>query len=257
MKYRPELTVTNDTIRTILEHHSVREYSDAPISDAHIEAIIAAGSAAATSSNLNSWSVIVVRDSNMRRQLMETTGKNGFIMDAPVFLVWLADLSRSHRMAEQAGAAAEGLKYQEALLIGAVDVALAAQNAVVAAESLGLGTCYVGGIRTNIDQVCKLLELPMFCVPIVGMSLGWPDDNASVKPRLPLTAVAFEEKYDTAAADAGIEALEAETREYFASQGHNGVSWKKKTISRWQSPSALGGREKNRAKIAARGLEDL
>lgn len=257
MKFRPQLPVSTPAIDVMTSHHSVRSYTEDPISEEHLLAILASASSAATSSNQNSWSVIVVRDHDLKHDLMEATGKNPFIAQAPVFLVWIADLSRAHRLAKKKDAIVDSLKYQEALLVGTIDATLAAQNAVVAAESFGMGTCYVGGIRTNIEKVCDLLNLPEYSYPVVGLSLGWPADQAEVKPRLPLNSVAFNEAYDVAAADAGIEILDRATAEYFDSQGFPGVIWSQKALRRWAGPEVMNGREKNREVIARRGLLDL
>ena len=73
--------------------------------------------------------------------------------------------------------------------MAAVDVALAAQNAVLAAESLGLGTCYIGGIRNQPRAIIELLGLPRLMFPITGLTLGWPDTPANPRPRLPQAAV--------------------------------------------------------------------
>ncbi|MSS84881.1 NADPH-dependent oxidoreductase [Actinomycetaceae bacterium WB03_NA08] len=257
MEYRQQLPVSTPAIDVMTSHHSVRRYADEPISEDHLLAILASASSAATSSNQNSWSVIVVRDRDLKHDLMEATGKNPFIAQAPVFLVWVADLSRAHRLAEKKHAVVDALQYQEALLVGTIDATLAAQNAVVAAESFGMGTCYVGGIRTNIEKVCGLLNLPEYSYPVVGLALGWPADQAGVKPRLPLSSVAFNETYDVAAADAGIEELDRTTAEYFESQGFPGVVWSQKALQRWAGPEVMNGREKNREVIARRGLLDL
>jgi nitroreductase len=242
----------------MLQHHSVRAFTNEPVPEDALQAILVSALSAATSSNQNSWSVVTVRDPERKKRLMESTGSNPFIAQAPVFFVWVADLSRAHRLAEAQGVDPVVLHYQEALLIATVDAALAAQNAVVAAESLGLGTCYVGGIRTQIDTVSELLNLPEYSYPVLGLSVGCPspDDSAGVKPRLPLSAVAFDEQYDATAADAGIPVLERETSEYFASQGVAHHSWSEKSLIRWSSMRALRGRENNRGVIAARGLLD-
>ena len=71
------------------------------------------------------------------------------------------------------------------------------QNACLAAESLGLGTCYIGGIRNHPEQIISLLELPPLVFPISGMTLGWPDADPFIRPRLPVEAVLHWERYDT------------------------------------------------------------
>jgi FMN reductase (NADPH) len=85
-----------------------------------------------------------------------------------------------------------------------VDAAILAQNTALAAESLGLGICYIGSIRNNLPQVIDLLELPRLVVPITGMTVGWPDVEPRLRPRLPLRAVLHWEKYDTTGEDGAL-----------------------------------------------------
>ena len=200
----------------------------------------------------------MVQDEERRRALQELTGANDFINEAPVFLVFLADLSRQGAIAAELSVPAAGLEYQEALLVATVDAALAAQNAVVAAESLGLGTCYVGGIRTHVLEVARLLQLPRFCYPVVGMALGHPaaDAPGGVRPRLPLDAVRHFETYDENASLGGVCDLEDANARYMATWGKPDASWMQGAARRWQDESGLGGRADNRAKIAELGFLD-
>ena len=84
----------------------------------------------------------------------------------------------------------------ENLLLAVVDTAIAAQNATLAAESLGLGCCYIGAIRNSPREVIELLDLPHLTFPLVGMTVGWPLQESMIRPRLPLEAVLHWEQYD-------------------------------------------------------------
>lgn len=256
--FRPTPPLSNATVDTILSHHSVRDYTDASVSEEALTTMFLAAQSASTSSSLNAWSAVIVRDPSAKRFLMDLTQGNPFILDAPVLIVWVADLSRNARLAESAGRKPRTLDYQESVLLGAVDTALAAQNAAVAAESLGLGICYVGGIRTQMQQVIDYLELPKYCFPVFGMTVGHPsqEDRAGVKPRLPLHAVIFNEKYSVLAADEGLPALEDAHRRYYEGQGKEGISWKRATVGRTAKISLMKGRENNRPVIASQGLLD-
>jgi hypothetical protein len=112
-----------------------------------------------------------------------------------VFLAWCADLSRLDRICERRGYH-QVTEYIENFLVSAIDVAIAMQTATLAAESLGLGMCYIGGIRNNPSEVIELLELPKLVFPISGMTLGWPAAEPLIRPRLPLNTVLHWEKYD-------------------------------------------------------------
>ena len=185
----------NPVLELIYQHASVRDYKTDPIPKDMIRKVVAAGQRASTSSNLQTYSVVVTLDKTKRKRLQDLCNHQKHISQAPVFLTWCADLSRMDRIAYERDY--EHISsYVENFLVAAVDAALAMQNAALAAESLGLGICYIGGIRNNPLEVVKLLELPKLVFPISGMTLGYPASEAMIRPRLPLEAVLHWEKYD-------------------------------------------------------------
>lgn len=253
MSYRDQPDVTNETLKTILSHHSVRHYSARPVSDEDLGAIFAAAQSASTSSNLNAWSAIVVRDAETKAELQKLTGGNLFILSAPVFVVWVADMSRNVSVCDSSP---ETLQFQETTLVAAIDAALAAQSAAIAAESLGLGICYVGGVRTRMANVIELLGLPRYSFPVFGMTIGHPDpeDPAGVKPRLPVPSQVFFEAYDEKQALKGLGTLERDNEQYYESQGKSGMSWKYATRRRTEDVKLLSGRQANSAILARQGF---
>jgi nitroreductase len=186
--------MNNPTLDLIHKHASVRQYQSEPIPNSVIETIIKAAQCASTSSNMQTFSVVAVTDAAKRKQLSTLCGEQKFIAEAPVFLVWLADLARLDRVCELRGYT-QVTEHVESFLIPAIDCALASQNAALAAEALGLGICYVGSIRNNPQEVIDLLELPRHTFPIAGMTIGWPASESRVKPRLPLSAILHWETY--------------------------------------------------------------
>lgn len=253
MTYRPDLPVSNETLEIITSHHSVRDYLQTDVSDADLEAMFIAAQSASTSSNLHAWSAVIVRDEETRAELQKLTDGNLFILGAPVFIVWVADFSRNVALCESTP---ETLAYQETTLVAALDAAFAAQNAAIAAESLGLGICYVGGIRTKMQGVIDLLGLPEHSFPVFGMTVGHPDPatTAGVKPRLPLKAMVFSEKYDESASLGGADVLEEQHRDYYETQGKSSISWKYATRRRTEDVKLLSGREVNSAVLARQGF---
>jgi hypothetical protein len=121
-----------------LAHRSVRKFTAHPVTDGELAALVAAAQSASTSSNLQPWSVVAIRDPEHKARLAALANGQQFINQAPLFLVWIADLGRVHRLAERSGRPLDGADYLESTLIAFIDTALAAQNAVIAAESLGL-----------------------------------------------------------------------------------------------------------------------
>lgn len=187
----------NETINLLQEHRSIRKYKPDPIPEDAFHAIIQSAQCAATSSNMQAYSVIAVTDPDKKKQLAELAGNQSCVEECPVFLVWCADLYRLKVASEPEGGAAVPTT-TEFFIIATVDAALAAQNAAVAAESLGLGTVYIGGIRNNPQQVSELLELPEYVYPVFGMCLGYPDEQPTKRPRLPMRAVLHRDRYSDA-----------------------------------------------------------
>ncbi|MDT5152553.1 MAG: hypothetical protein QOI01_4286 [Mycobacterium sp.] len=154
------LGIHNETLALQLAQRSVRKFSRRPVTDEQLAALVAAAQSAATSSNLQPWSVVAVRDPERKARLATLANDQQFINEASLFFVWVADLGRARRLAERAGTPLDGADYLETTIIGFVDTALAAQNAVVAAESLGLGTVFVGAVRNHPEEIAAELALP-------------------------------------------------------------------------------------------------
>jgi len=188
--------MTTPTIEQIYRHASVRDYGPDPVSKDLVEAIVAAGQRSSTSSNLQTYSVVAVTDPAKRARLTELCGQQRQVAQAPVFLAWCADLSRLERVCQLRGYQ-QVSAYVENWLVAAVDAAIAMQTAALAAESMGLGMCYIGAIRNHPEEVIELLDLPRLVFPISGMTLGWPAVEPFIRPRLPLSAVLHWEAYDS------------------------------------------------------------
>jgi len=185
----------NETIELIHKHGSVRSYKPDPVPPDLLEAIVVAGQRASTSSNMQMWSAIVVQDETKRHALAKLCGDQKHIYQAPVFIAWVADLSRLNRVAQHQGYE-QRADYTENFLLAAVDAAIAMQNGSLAAESLGLGFCYIGAIRNHPQEVIDLLELPPLTFPISGMTLGYPTEPPRIRPRLSPDAILHWERYN-------------------------------------------------------------
>ncbi len=181
-------------------HASARHYLPDPIAAETLETIIDCAQRAATSSNLQAYAVIAVSEADRRAELAGLCGDQDQVREAPVFLAWCADLSRVDRATVLRGHPHQH-DYVENFLISAIDATLASQNAALAAESLGLGVCYIGGLRNNTRAVIRLLDLPRLMFPLFGMTLGVPIRSPRPRPRLPLRAVLHHERYSAAGQD--------------------------------------------------------
>lgn len=186
--------MTNPVIAQIQGHASTRHYTSQSVAPDLLEEILAAAQKASTSSNLQTWSVIVVTAEDKRQELAHLCGGQAHIAQAPVFLAFCADRARLEQACRLAGYTQDASTL-ESFLVAALDASIAAQNAALAAESSGLGICFIGGIRNNPDEVIRLLGLPRLVFPVVGMTVGWPARPARPRPRLPLEAVVHQETY--------------------------------------------------------------
>lgn len=242
------------TILGLLGHRSVRAFDARPVAPETVDTLIAAAQSASTSSNLQSWSVVVVREEAHKAAVATLAGDQQFIRDAAVFLVFIADWARGASVARSRGEAAEGLEYFDSTLVATIDAAIAAQNTVVAAESLGLGAVFVGAVRNHPDELSTVLRLPHASYPVVGVAVGWPDaqNPASVKPRLPQSVVRHDERY-APASDDDLNGYDDELRRFNESQGRRG-GWLDAVVARVRSRSALHGRERLRSILSDRGL---
>ncbi len=178
------------TIDLLCSHRSIRAFTEQGIDEAQRSAIIAAAQAASTSSFLQCSSIIRITDRAMREQLVQLTGGQPWVSAAAEFWVFCADFNRHQQICPDAS-----LGRAEQLLLGCVDTALMAQNAMVAAESLGLGGVFIGGIRNSIADVTQLLELPQFVLPLFGFCIGYPAAAPDVKPRMPQAMLVHENRY--------------------------------------------------------------
>ncbi|QGU88239.1 oxygen-insensitive NADPH nitroreductase [Erwinia sorbitola] len=178
------------TIELMRSHRSIRAYSDQPITAEQRAAILNAAQSASTSSFLQCSSIIRISDPEVRNALVPLSGGQQYVAQAAEFWVFCADFNRNQQICPDAQ-----LGLAEQLLLGCVDTALMAQNALVAAESLGFGGCYIGGIRNNIAGVTELLKLPKFVLPLFGLCLGSPEQDPDTKPRMPVGMLVHENHY--------------------------------------------------------------
>jgi nitroreductase len=192
----------NETVAGIVAHKSVRRFTKEPLGKGVIELLVLAAQSASTSGNMQSWSVVSVSEPESKRMFMNAGYNNLAIEQAPVYLVWLVDFTHIADQLVASGANLESLQYMETFLMGAVDVSMAAQNFVVAAESMGLGTVIHGSIRYTPGIAELALDLPDYVFPLFSMAVGWPSTERTahqpdeIKPRMPQQHVLHHNKYN-------------------------------------------------------------
>lgn len=206
----------NQTIDLILSHRSIRQFTHDPIEPQQLDLILQAAQAAASSSFLQANSIMRVTDPLIRQQLGELAGPQPYVAQAAEFLVFCADF---HRHLQIVPAAHTG--FVEQLLIGAIDGALMAQNALLAAQSLGLGGVYIGGIRNHPAEVVALLGLPRHVIPLFGLCLGHPSQQPEQKPRLPQAMVVHENRYPERLDEALLADYDRQIQDYYQARSSN------------------------------------
>jgi nitroreductase len=241
----PQDAPWNEVIESLLQHRSVRSYLDKPLPEGTLHTLVAAAQSAATSSNLQAWSVLAIEDPARKARLAELAGNQVHIRQAPLFLVWLADLSRVQRQAEQRDIELHAPAFLDSLLVSSVYAALAAQNSVVALESLGLGSVYIGALRNNLAAVIDELQLPPLVFPVFGLCVGYadPDKPASVKPRLPQQVVLHRETYGQPVEQQLVKNYDQHIAAFYREQGLTTPSWSEQAVERLRSIQTLNGRE--------------
>ncbi|MUG47851.1 oxygen-insensitive NADPH nitroreductase [Paenibacillus woosongensis] len=181
----------NETISLLHNHVSVRSFTNKPLTEEQREAIYKAASQTSSSSLLQAVSIIRITNPDLRKKAMQLSMDQPYIEEAPEFWIFCADFNRNHQIAPKVD-----IEYIEFLLVGTFDAGLMAQNALTAAESMGLGGVFIGAVRANINELSDLLKLPKYVIPLVGLCLGTPaEEKPELKPRLPQSMVMLENQY--------------------------------------------------------------
>lgn len=208
-----------------LNHRSVRRFKPDPIPEPLLQGLIASAQSAATSSTLQLWSVVSVQDPARREEIAKLCADQKQIKTCAVFLCFLVDHYRLRQAAAKVGEACEGLDHTEFFTMAVIDAALAAERLVCAAESMGIGVCYIGALRNDAEGVKKFLDLPSGTFGAFGLCLGWPQEplTANIKPRLNQEAVWFRETYDQTV---GVAEYDERMRAFYESESMKGdVTW--------------------------------
>jgi len=185
-----------DILQAITRRRSIRRFKAKPVAEADVMRIIECGQRAPSACSLQTYSTIWVKDENKRRMLWEACGKQSFILEAPVTLVPCADIRKIMQIMKRKGyetCFGKGLGYRTKLF-AIIDAALAAENMVLAAEALGLGSVFAGGALGN-RKVREALNLPKGVLPISLLCIGHPDENPPIRPRLQVETALFVDAY--------------------------------------------------------------
>ena len=177
-----------DFYKKLSSHRSIRKYKSAPVPEDVLMRILEAGSRASSSGNMQPYSIIVTTDKTIKKKLLPHHFDQSMVMDAPVLLTFCSDFHRM-RLWLKNNNAPENFDNFMSFLIGMIDATLASQNVVLAAEAEGLGICYMGTTLASNKEISEILALPKHVVPVIGFSLGYPDERPELRERLPMNGI--------------------------------------------------------------------
>lgn len=225
----------NETIQTIQNHRSIRSFLDKDIDDTMIDEILKSSQAMPSSINAQQTSIIVIKDKETKAKIAELAGGQPWIEAAPVFLVFVIDFYKTNLAAKKNGLNQIIHESVEGTMAGTFDAGLAMGGAIISAESLGLGIVPIGGIRRNPAEIIKLLGLPEYTYPVVGLAMGYPKDNSHKKPRLPFNTFKHEEKYKVDGLKESIDEYDKNMEVYLKEIGREVEgNWSKNTSNLYQ-----------------------
>ncbi len=240
----------NEVMKLIANHRSIRKYTDRQIDDETVREMLICAQSASTASFMQAYSIIRVNSPEKRMKISALAGNQKDIVECPLFLVFCADLNRACITCDMHDIPMNG-GFTESFLVGVVDTALAAQNMMIAAESLGLGGVYIGGIRNDLGGVCEILGIPSNVFPLFGMCLGYPAESSAKKERLPIDAIFMTDTYCSTNRDLLCQ-YDARINEYYRSRdsSRRDDTWTKQISERMSRPQ----RPKTKAFLEQQGL---
>ncbi len=179
---------------TILNHKSIRKYKSDNISKDVLDKILEAGTRASTTGNMQVYSIVVSTEQSIKDKLWEFHFKQDMVKQAPLVMTFCADFNRFNKWCRQRNAE-PGYDNFLSFYTASIDALLVAQNVALAAESFGLGICYLGTTTYMADEISNTLNLPKDVIPVTTIVMGYPDEEPELTDRLPLDAVVHYESY--------------------------------------------------------------
>ena len=220
----PTDRLADSVLELIRRHRSVRAFTDDPVLDADIERAVAAARCAATSSWIQGYHLLQLERGPRRDALSLLAGDQAQVREAPAFFVVCGDTRRHRRAAARADAA--HVECTETFLLSVIDASLFAQNLVLAFESMGLGACYIGGLRNDLPGVDEVLNIPEGTLPLFGLTVGWPANDPGTRQRFDPSDIWTKERFPTdAEIDANLERFDRVAAAYYADRGSPGRDW--------------------------------
>jgi len=178
----------------LLNRRTIRKYTSEPVDDKLLNDLLMMGCRTSTTGNMQVYSIIITRDEEKKRELAPFHFNQKMITEAPVVLTFCADFNRFKKWCRLRNAE-PGYDNFLSFVTAAIDALLVAQTVCIAAESRGLGICYLGTTTYMAHKIIEVLKLPKGVVPVTTVTLGWPAEKPDQVDRLPLEAIIHKESY--------------------------------------------------------------
>ena len=175
-------------MEVINRHVTIRKFKEKDITEDLLEKIIYSGTRASTTGNMQVYSVIITKERYMKERLAPLHFNQPVAVKAPVLLTFIADFNRFSKWCEH-NKANPGYSNFLSFYTASIDALLVAQNDCIAAESEGLGICYLGTTTYNAKEIIELMNLPQLTFPVTTVALGYPDEEPGLTDRLPLEGI--------------------------------------------------------------------
>lgn len=262
---KPENVIMTPVVEAILSHKSVRTFVPDSLPEGALETMVAAAQSASTSSALNQWSLVAITDPFLKKEVHNTVARSvpieriPWILEAPALLLWVADASRSASITRDMGCEPFVLDYLDSFLMASIDATLAAQNASLAAESIGLGVVFLGVMRNIAKQLADLIKLPDHSFVAFGMAIGVPDASraSAIRPRPSQPFVLHHNHYSQDRYREYLEGYEEACKTFRDQQGMQSKTWKDAVHSSMTSMDYMGGRQHLREMAVGNGFKLL
>ncbi len=213
-------SITNPIVEQLLNHRSIRHFKNKKLTDAQIDELIEAAQHASTSTFSQQYSIISVTDRHVLEEFAKITG-HPWLLESAHYFVMVADQYRNLQIAKAQNADPFLLHTTDKFLASVFDASIATENIMVAAESMGLGATIMGSILNDSKKIINLLGLPQLTFPLLGIAIGYPDDQPELKPRLPKEEIYFQERYQLPADQTALQQYDQLLQAYYQNRSSN------------------------------------
>ncbi|KAJ0423296.1 Nitroreductase-like protein [Aspergillus carlsbadensis] len=244
------------TLTTILTHRTIRTFHSTPLPPSALPTLLASAQSASTSSMLQTYSILAIREPSHKATVAQLSGNQPFLHTAPLFLIFCADLHRMSTLVTKYNQAGKPLEKIDMLLAATIDASVAGQNVAIAAEALGLGICFVGGVRNCAAELSEILRLPPRVFALFGVAVGYADASVEegVKPRLPMREVVHMETWDDSQQERDVERYDQVLGEHYNRYLKAGRKPWSEFEGRWHADGILEGREGVKGVLEGQGF---